>query len=261
MQHRAAEREALLPTAGQRRHQRLLAAAKPGHFDGEAHALAQFGARHAVDAAEEAQILLDRKVAVEREFLRHVADMFAHPFGITRDVDAGDEYAPGGRPQQAAENADRGRLAGAVGAEKPHDLAAPDAKAHVIDGDEIAEPFDQILDDDLRVGYRRCRSLPRPFIFEQRHEHVLDAGSGDRDVVERHVLPRCNASRSCGNPQGGIIDDGVNAAADQNDVTHARAGRRWLSAPPVRSRTKWRRRRPGMRCLSAAGVSQWSTRP
>jgi hypothetical protein len=40
MQHRAAEREALLPTAGERRHQRVLAARKPGHVDGEAHALA-----------------------------------------------------------------------------------------------------------------------------------------------------------------------------------------------------------------------------
>ena len=58
----------------------------------------------------------------------------------------------GARPQQAAEDADDGRFAGAVGAEKAHDLAAADAKAHMIDGDEVAEALDQILDDDLRAG-------------------------------------------------------------------------------------------------------------
>ena len=58
MQHRAAERQALLPAAGQRRDQRLLAAAEPRHVDGKPHALGKLGARNAVDAAEEAQIFL-----------------------------------------------------------------------------------------------------------------------------------------------------------------------------------------------------------
>ena len=37
----------------------LLAPGKAGHVDREAHPLGQLGARHPIDAAEEAQILLD----------------------------------------------------------------------------------------------------------------------------------------------------------------------------------------------------------
>ena len=84
--------------------------------------------------------------------------MLAHAFGIARDIDAGHEHAPGARPQQAAQHADDGRLAGAVRADEAHDFAAGDAKAHMIDGGEVAEPLDQIFDDDLSVAACRRRS-------------------------------------------------------------------------------------------------------
>ena len=58
------------------------------------------------------------------------------PLRVARDIDAGDQRAAGARPQQAAQDADDGRFAGAVRPQKAHDLAAPDAKVHVIDGDE-----------------------------------------------------------------------------------------------------------------------------
>ena len=45
MQHRAAERQPLLPAAGERRNQRLLAAAEPGHVDCEPHPLGKLAAR------------------------------------------------------------------------------------------------------------------------------------------------------------------------------------------------------------------------
>ena len=94
-----------------------------------------------------------REIAVEREFLRHVADALrARASGSLRHVDAGDQHARRPRAQQAAEDADDGRFAGAVGAEEAHDLAAPDAKADVVHGGEAAEPLDQVLGDDLRLG-------------------------------------------------------------------------------------------------------------
>ena len=72
--------------------------------------------------------------------------------GIARHVDAGDQRAAGTRAQQAAQHADDGRFAGAVRADEAHDLAGADAKADVIDRDEGAEAFDQVLGDDLRLG-------------------------------------------------------------------------------------------------------------
>src|SRR5690606_34148631 len=56
------------------------------------------------------------------------------------------------RLQEAAEHADRRRLAGAVGAQVAEDLAALDEEAHVTDRDERAELAPQRvgLDDVLR---------------------------------------------------------------------------------------------------------------
>ena len=64
---------------------------------------ASCSARHPIDAAEEAQVLLDREIAVERKFLRHVADMLPHAFGIARHVEAGHHGAAAAgrsRPQR-----------------------------------------------------------------------------------------------------------------------------------------------------------------
>ena len=54
--------------------------------------------------------------------------------------------AAGRRPQQPAQHADRRGLAGAVAAEEPEHLAAPDVERHVVDGLERAERARQLLD-------------------------------------------------------------------------------------------------------------------
>ena len=69
------------------------------------------------------------------------------------------QRAAGGR-EQAAQHAERGRLAGAVGPEQAEDLAALDLEADVIDGGESAEPPDQIVDLDHRL-VRGHRSVVR----------------------------------------------------------------------------------------------------
>jgi hypothetical protein len=66
--------------------------------------------------------------------------------------------ALGGR-QQTGEHLHRGRLAAAVRAEESEDLAALDAEAHVVDGDEVAEALGEPfrLDDRLRQAGKARR--------------------------------------------------------------------------------------------------------
>ena len=201
MQNGAAERQPLLPAAGERRHQRLLATAEPGHVDGEPHALGKLVARHAVDAAEEAQVFLDGEIAIERKFLRHVADVLAHPLRVAHHIDAGDENAPRARPQQAAEDADDGRFAGAVRAEKAHDLAVADAEADIIDGDEIAEALDQMLDADLRAGLAVAVHCVGHCRFPSSSSSATNTSSmvGATTVMSSNgTFCVCKAARSCG---------------------------------------------------------------
>jgi hypothetical protein len=52
------------------------------------------------------------------------------------------------RRNQSEQNAERRRLAGAVGTEEPRDAATLDAEAEVVDGDGGAESFRQSVDLD-----------------------------------------------------------------------------------------------------------------
>ena len=144
-------------------------------------------ARHAVNAAEEAQILLHREIAVERKFLRHVADALAHGFRIARDVDPGDDGAAAARAQQAAKDADDGRFAGAVRAEEAHDFAARDAETHMVHGDEGAEPLDEAVGDDLvAVSFGSARGIVTAIPLILAHPRFQAA---------RRTRPRCWAQR------------------------------------------------------------------
>ena len=71
------------------RHRRALLF-EAGHFQDEIFSLVAQVFRHAVDAAEESDIFLDGEVVVEREFLRHVADVAADGFGLTGYVESAD---------------------------------------------------------------------------------------------------------------------------------------------------------------------------
>ena len=77
-------------------------------------------------------------------------------------------------------------ISGAVGAQKSHDLAAGDPKADVVDRDEVAEPLDQISTTICRASRGRRGHDFGPS-FEQRHEHVLDAGGRNGNLAEGNV--------------------------------------------------------------------------
>ena len=94
---------------------------------------------HAVEACEEAKVLDDFEIVVERKLLRHVADVLANGFRVAAYVEAGDLRAAGGRLEQAAQHADGGGFARAIGPEEAEDFAFGDGEIEMVDGDKIAE--------------------------------------------------------------------------------------------------------------------------
>ena len=96
------------------------------------------------------EILPHRELAVERERLRHVADVLTrlHIVGAHRFAEQfGRAF---GDRQQPRHHFHGGGFSAAVRAEEPENLAAFDAKAHMVDGDEIAEPAGQPFRLDRR---------------------------------------------------------------------------------------------------------------
>ena len=91
MQHGAAEREALLPSAGQLCGQAIEVGAEAVELDDFVHAALEAIGGQAVDAAVEGEIFFDGQIVVEAEFLRHVADALADFFGVGADVEIFDD--------------------------------------------------------------------------------------------------------------------------------------------------------------------------
>src|SRR5204862_1834317 len=91
---------------------------------------------------------------VRRELLRHEGDHGARPPVLAHDVVPVDEYLPGSRVDDAADDADEGRLAGAVRAEEREDLALPDLEVGRFQRLEARrEGLTQLLDgEDGRHG-------------------------------------------------------------------------------------------------------------
>ena len=153
MQHAGGEREALLPAAGERSGELRGAAAEAQAFDRPVDGGAAL--RHAVDAGDEVEVLADREVLPEREALRHVADAPLDLAALLDDVVAEAGAGAGVGRQQPAYDADRGRLAAAVGPEEAEDLAAPDLQRQVVDDMLVAEALVQPANID-GPGLGRC---------------------------------------------------------------------------------------------------------
>ena len=103
---------------------------------------------HAFDLGDEGQVLAHGHVRIERRRFRQVAGA---PLGFERlleHVEAGDGgLALGGR-HVAGDDAHRGGLAGAVGAEKSEDFARLGAKTHIVDGRDRAVMLGKVLNLD-----------------------------------------------------------------------------------------------------------------
>src|SRR5262249_38222680 len=153
-QRAGAERQALLPAAGELACELLLAALEPEPLDHLARRPQRIG--NAIETRHELQIFADGEVLIEAEALGHVADVALDLIGVTADVVAEAGRAPPLRRGQAApQSAGRG-LGPAVGAGKAVDLAALHRHREITHDGAAAEGFRQSfdLDRDLRRG--RC---------------------------------------------------------------------------------------------------------
>ena len=100
---------------------------------------------NAVHSREKVDVLLYGEIIVERELLRHIADVFPHLLGFDGHVQALDQSAPRGGRQQPAKHAYSRGFSGAVGTQKPENLALADLQGDVINRDERAKGFYQSI--------------------------------------------------------------------------------------------------------------------
>ena len=100
----------------------------------------------------ELQVLEHAHLEVERRALRQVAEALAHLERLVEDVVAVDPRRPAGRRDEAREDAHRGRLAGAVWAEKADDFAAPNLEVDLVERAERPEALGQVVRVDHHVG-------------------------------------------------------------------------------------------------------------
>ena len=133
------EREPLLPAAGERAGELVLAARQAEAVERLVDGLAEV--RQRIEPRDELEVLADRQILVEGEALRHVADLALDRLGLALDVVAEAGPLAGGRPEQAADQADRRRLAGAVRPEEADDLARRDLEVDIVHDGLVAEAF------------------------------------------------------------------------------------------------------------------------
>ena len=88
--------------------------------------------------AAEAHGRPDALESIGVQLLRHQADLAARRTVVAHDVVAVRHDAAGARPDDAADDVDERRLAGAVRAEQREDLAALDAQVDALERDEAA---------------------------------------------------------------------------------------------------------------------------
>ena len=152
-QRAGAERQPLLPAAGQFAGELFLAALKADAVDHVARGPAGIG--QAVEPRDEFEVLPHRKVLVQAEALRHVADLALDLVGVAADVVAETGALAAIRRQQAAQHADGRGLAGSVGAEEAVDRTALHLHREIMHDLAAAKRLRQALDIDRDVG-RGC---------------------------------------------------------------------------------------------------------
>ena len=123
---------------------------KPKPVEHLVDALASLGDGEIKQLGVEFEVFPDRELAIEREGLRHVADPPAHLHVLPTHRLAEQHGFAFGRRQEAGQHLHGRGLAAAVRAEKAEDLALLDAKAHVIDRDELIKTLREPISFDRR---------------------------------------------------------------------------------------------------------------
>ena len=121
---------------------------RPDHLEVFVHGPAPAGLFQPIAGGEQVEELPDLQVFVDWREVGHEADDPADVLGMLADVDPHDLDLAISRLQQAEHGAHRGRLAGAVGADQPADLARPDFQRQVAHGADVIVVDAQVLDPD-----------------------------------------------------------------------------------------------------------------
>jgi hypothetical protein len=88
------------------------------------------------------------EVAVERRILEHQSDVASHVVALGDHVVAGDPRLAARRLGQRAQHVDRGRLAGAVGAQEAEHLTRRHLEVHPAHRPDLAKRLDEVADGD-----------------------------------------------------------------------------------------------------------------
>ena len=189
-----------------------------------------------------------RHVAIGGRALGQIADPPADLDRVLREVDAADLDAAGVGRQIAGDHPHRGRLAGAVGAEKAQDLAARDVEGDAVDRGDRAEALDQPFDREQLIHGRRFPSSLRAASRCRTHcraPHMAQAGRRCNLTivnVASAAAPTDGCGACAGPPPGAGRADGRAAGPRESAAGDAgkqapdvrRAGR------PVRNRRRQR---------------------
>jgi hypothetical protein len=114
------------------------------------------GGGHPVQAGVEVEVLDGRQALIQAGRLGEQADARAELVGVDADLGPLDPRPPLAGPDQAGQQPDRRRLAGAVRAEEAEHLAAPHLDREAADRPGIPEPLPELLRPDHRRAAHLC---------------------------------------------------------------------------------------------------------
>src|ERR1043165_3260679 len=149
----AGHRQHLAHAAGKLAGHRVLFFCEVGQFQQPFQPDWYLVSRDAAGAGKEADVFLDGQIAIETETLGDITELPPGLMPFAPDIHPGDLGPAAAGTNEAAEHADRGRLARAIGAEKPEDRSRRDRKRKIADGIRVAVRFAQALEKDGRFAH------------------------------------------------------------------------------------------------------------
>src|SRR5579859_2109953 len=148
MEHRAAEREALLPSAGELSRETRGIRTEPVCVDDLFDAAFQALGGKTINSTVEREIFENRQIVIKTEILGHVADALADFLRTCANVQPFHECVSAAERKQAGQHFDYGRFAAAIRTEKAENFTFFHAETDAVDRDKIAELANQIFGND-----------------------------------------------------------------------------------------------------------------
>ena len=136
------------------------------HLHGPLHALLAARAGHALDVADEREVVADGHVQVQRRQLGHVPDLLLHRLRLLQDVVPVQLHRALRGGEVAGDDVHRRGLPRAVGPEEPEDLAPVHGEVQAVDGQALAVFLRDVLDLyqgillSLKDAVRRFHGFP-----------------------------------------------------------------------------------------------------